>query len=126
MLFAVPANCAALLLVCVAVFALPTHASAQQELLPCAQAIEPDSDADALSDTCELALAERFAPTLMVHTGGCNWDGRNERPGGGWFFAVQRVDSVVRIAYLPAYFQTRFHALALAIAFANDPFLPIR
>jgi len=68
MLFAVPANCTALVLVCVAVFALPTHASAQQDLLPCAPVTEPDSDADTLSDTCELALAERFAPTLMVHT----------------------------------------------------------
>lgn len=96
---------AAAFLFCAAGWAAPAFASAQSNVLPCAQPIAADSDADALSDACERILAEKFAPTLIVRAGGCNWDAVNVRPGGGYFFAVQPVDSVIRIAYLPAYFQ---------------------
>lgn len=86
--------------------AVPGLAQAQEEWLPCAPAPDAaDMDADHLSDACELELASRFAPTLMIAPGGCNWDAENDRPGGGYFFAVQRVDFVIRVAYLPAYFR---------------------
>jgi hypothetical protein len=67
---------------------------------------EQDSDADGLSDTCEFALATAFAPVLLVRAGGCNWDVEStpQRLGGGYLHAVERVESKIRIAYLPAYF----------------------
>ena len=64
-----------------------------------------DSDRDGLSDSCELALARAFSPSLVVRSGGCNWSAENTRLAGGYYFAVQPVDSLVRIAYLPAYFR---------------------
>lgn len=66
-----------------------------------------DHDRDGLSDACELGLAIAFAPILVVRSAGCNWD-RSVLPSrlaGGYFHAVQPVDAIVRIAYLPAYFQ---------------------
>lgn len=64
-----------------------------------------DHDGDGLSTACELEFARRVAPTLVVHPGGCNWDSASARIGGGYFFGVQPFDSVVRVAYLPAYFR---------------------
>ena len=66
-----------------------------------------DVDADGVDDTCELALAQAFAPMLVVTPSGCNWDAaaRPSRLGGGYFFAVQHVNDALRIAYLPAYFR---------------------
>ncbi|MEX2284556.1 MAG: hypothetical protein WEE89_18855 [Gemmatimonadota bacterium] len=74
---------------------------------PCIAGDSIDSDADGLGDACEYALAQRFAPTLVVRSGGCNWDDSVSpaRLGGGYFFAVQTVGSHIRIAYLPAYFR---------------------
>lgn len=66
---------------------------------------DPDSDADGLPDSCEAELARTFAPVFIVRSGGCNWDLGNARLGGGYFYAVQPVDSLIRIAYLPAYFE---------------------
>jgi hypothetical protein len=68
-------------------------------------ATSEDTDRDGTSDACELEFAVRVAPILVVHPAGCNWDGDSNRIGGGYFFGVQRVDSVMRIAYLPAYFR---------------------
>lgn len=64
-----------------------------------------DSDFDGITDRCELAFASAAAPILVVRAGGCNWDSAAMRTGGGYFFAVQPVDSVIRVAYLPAYFR---------------------
>src|SRR5262245_52775730 len=66
-----------------------------------------DSDADGLSDDCELALARAFAPELRVSMRGCNWDTSVQpaRPGGEYYFAAQPLDNTsVRLAYLPAYY----------------------
>jgi hypothetical protein len=65
-----------------------------------------DSDADGLTDGCELALASVFAPLFLVRTGGCNWveDAAPARLGGGYLHAVGPVTDRVRIVYLPAYF----------------------
>ena len=71
----------------------------------CAAADSVDQDRDGLADACELGLARRFAPVLVASSGGCNWSAENARPGGAYFFAVQPVDTVIRIAYLPAYFR---------------------
>ncbi len=58
-----------------------------------------------LSSACKMAFASRAAPILVVRSGGCDWDAENGRIAGGYFFGVQRVDSVVRVGYLPAYFE---------------------
>jgi hypothetical protein len=44
---------------------------------------------------------------LVVRSAGCNWEraATTGRLGGGYFFAVKPVDSMIRIAYLPAYFR---------------------
>lgn len=68
-------------------------------------ATDDDADADGLSDACELGLADAFAPTLIARSGGCNWDANAQRLAGGYFYAVQPVESVVRIVYMPAYFR---------------------
>jgi hypothetical protein len=75
--------------------------------LACAAATA-DQDHDGLSDACELAFAQDFAPLLVVRSGGCNWDDSASpaRPGGGYLFAAQPVDSnTIRIAFLPAYYR---------------------
>jgi hypothetical protein len=66
-----------------------------------------DDDADGLDDGCELAVASAFAPLLVVHPAGCNWDAGAVPPrlGGGYLFAVGRDGDGIRIAYLPAYFR---------------------
>jgi hypothetical protein len=67
-----------------------------------------DTDEDGLSDSCELAFAQAFAPDLVVARSACNWDDSMDggRIGGGYFFAVRRADSTtIRIAYLPAYYE---------------------
>jgi hypothetical protein len=69
----------------------------------CPDARDADADGDSLPDSCELQLARQFAPVLTVGRV-CNWDGVAPRPGGGYFYAVQPVGTVIRVAYLPAYF----------------------
>jgi hypothetical protein len=97
------------LLVLLVFLAMPFSIVAQADsaaFLPCSNAEAPDSDHDGLSDECELALAGTFAPVLVVRLGGCNW--RSDDPGtlgGGYFYVVQPVDSLIRIAYAPAYFR---------------------
>lgn len=72
----------------------------------CEAAATSDQDADALSDPCELALAQAFAPVLAVRSGGCNWDTSTTpaRLGGAYLFAASPDSVGVRVAYLPAYF----------------------
>jgi hypothetical protein len=62
-----------------------------------------DQDHDGISDECEFALAKRFAPLLTFTRGTCNLTLPVPRPAGGYLFGVQRVNSRIRIAYLPAY-----------------------
>src|SRR5688500_17774773 len=76
------------------------------ERVACVQ--DEDSDEDDISDACEIAFAQAFAPDFVAAKSACNWDDsvENGRLGGGYFFAVQRVDSsTTRIAYLPAFYQ---------------------
>lgn len=87
-----------ILIICASVGELAGQATDRPAAAPCV-----DGTAT-LSAACRAALAERFAPTLIVAPGGCNWDTSTRRLGGGYFFAVERLDTVVRIAYLPAYF----------------------
>jgi hypothetical protein len=91
-------------------FGPATAAVAQLPRVPlpeCVVAVGADSDRDGLSDSCELAAARSMAPLLMVRSGGCNWDTATAtgRIGGGYLHAVQRADSMIRVAYLPAYFR---------------------
>jgi len=79
--------------------------TAQEPSIVRCERTDGDADADGLGDACELALARAFAPTLIVRSGGCNWDADAERLAGGYFHAVQPVDSLVRIVYMPAYFR---------------------
>jgi hypothetical protein len=67
----------------------------------------PDLDNDGLSDSCELSLAQAFAPQLVVAGSGCNFDTSvsPSRLGGEYYFGVQRSGDNVRIAYLPAYYR---------------------
>lgn len=79
----------------------------------CAPAAAPndgtaDRDADGVDDRCETALAQAFAPELVVDPRGCSWDQsvRPARLGGGYLYAAQRAPEagVVRVAYMPAYY----------------------
>jgi hypothetical protein len=73
-----------------------------------------DLDEDGVHDYCENATAAAFAPTLIVASQDCNWDQGLGRMGGEYFWAVQaktRTDpatqmpyTVLRVAYLPAYY----------------------
>ena len=82
------------------------HAQSAPANIPdCAVTESIDLDRDGLSDACELALARAFSPVLVVRSDGCNWSADNARLAGAYYFAVQPVDSLVRIAYLPAYFR---------------------
>lgn len=74
-------------------------------VIQCSGDAVADRDGDGLSDACETELAYAFAPLLRVRTDGCNWDEDAGRLGGGYFYAVQPVDSVIRVAYMPAYFR---------------------
>ncbi|MFN2564549.1 MAG: hypothetical protein ABR499_05995 [Gemmatimonadaceae bacterium] len=68
-----------------------------------------DRDADGVDDDCELALAQAFAPELIVDPSDCLWDNgvRPSRLGGGYLFAAESTpdDRGIRIAYLPAYYR---------------------
>ena len=66
-----------------------------------------DADRDGLDDRCELALAQAFAPELIVDSRDCLWteDSSLPRLGGGYFFAAQRTRAAVRIVFLPAYYR---------------------
>jgi len=67
-----------------------------------------DSDADGLSDLCELFVAQAFAPEFVIATGGCDWDESvwPARAGGEYYFAVdRRGGDTLRIAYAPAYYR---------------------
>ena len=70
-----------------------------------AQSVDCVDAGEALTRDCAFQFASRFAPVLAVRSAGCNWDQTHQRLGGGYFFTAQRVDSIVRIAYLPAYFR---------------------
>lgn len=97
---------ALLSLVSVLVTTTATSAAAQTVRIPnCEPTTASQGEEGGLSLRCQLEFASRFAPVLVVRAGGCNWEARKEQLGGGYFFAVQRVDSVVRVAYLPAYFE---------------------
>lgn len=82
---------------------VPTAGYSQTANTSCLQRVDSDQDDDGLSDDCEFALAKRYAPLLTFSRGTCNLTFPIPRPAGGYLFAVQRVDSRIRIAYLPAY-----------------------
>lgn len=66
-----------------------------------------DVDRDILDDRCELALAQAFAPKLVVDRRDCLWreDVSPPRLAGGYLFAAQPTAAGVRIAFLPAYYR---------------------
>lgn len=68
-----------------------------------------DHDVDGIDDGCEVALAQAFAPELIVDRLDCSWvdSVQPQRLGGGYLFAVQDAPDgrAMRIAYLPAYFR---------------------
>jgi hypothetical protein len=72
-----------------------------------ASASAGDSDRDGLSDACELAVAQAFAPELDIATGACNVIGTVSGPqlGGGYLFAAAPIPDGIRVAYMPAYFR---------------------
>jgi hypothetical protein len=66
-----------------------------------------DVDRDGLTETCEFGLAAAFAPFMAMYPD-CIWDPHapgGARLGGDYDFAVQAVGSIIRIAYLPAYYK---------------------
>lgn len=63
----------------------------------------PDDDLDGLPDACELELAVRFAPELVVSPTACNWDAEAGLLRGGYMFGAEPDGDGVRLAYLPAY-----------------------
>lgn len=73
---------------------------------PCLD-VTPDADEDGLSDACESALAEAFAPQLMFQGTRCTLPsaGTGDRLAGGYFHAAQPVRGAVRLVYLPAYYR---------------------
>lgn len=62
-----------------------------------------DSDRDGLSDICEAALLERFAPAFVASPHACNWDQQTGRIRGAYLVAAEPIEGGVRLAYLPAY-----------------------
>ena len=64
------------------------------------EAGETDSDLDGLSDACELEIAARFAPVMVLSTSACNWSGERELLDGGYLFGVRPTDAGFLIAYL--------------------------
>jgi hypothetical protein len=70
---------------------------------------QTDRDADGVDDACELALAQAFAPQLIVNSSDCSFEPAADPPrlGGGYLFAVQKAprSGAVRIAYMPAYYR---------------------
>ena len=62
-----------------------------------------DHDLDGLPDACELELAARFAPELVVSPSSCNWDAEAGLLRGGYVFGAAPEGDGVRLAYLPAY-----------------------
>ena len=68
-----------------------------------------DRDVDGVDDGCELALAQAFAPELVVDPRDCSWD-RSAQParlGGAYVFVAQGAADrdAIRIAYMPAYYR---------------------
>ena len=82
---------------------VPTDGYSQTAIYSCLERVNPDQDNDGISDNCEFELAKRFAPLLTFSRGTCNLNLPVPLPAGGYLFGVQRVDSRIRIAYLPAY-----------------------
>ncbi len=81
-----------------------------------------DGDRDGLSDRCELAMATRHAPLLNVSANGCNVVKREaaKRLGGGYLYAVARIQEGYRIAYMPAYFRDcGWHGLKCRLPWIN-------
>lgn len=62
-----------------------------------------DADADGLADACEFAVAQSFAPLLVMSTEQCG--SQAELPGGGYGFVVSpgSARNQVRIGYAAAY-----------------------
>ena len=90
----------------------PRDVGAGPACLPPAAVVPPhsttDRDRDGLTDACELLLAQRFAPELIVSAAACNWSDEERRLEGGYLFAVgwaAEPGGDLRIAYLPAYLQ---------------------
>lgn len=70
--------------------------------------VAADSDADGLSDRCELMLARAHAPVLVADARDCSWEvepssGRAALRGAHLFAAQRVAGDTVRLAYLPAY-----------------------
>lgn len=63
----------------------------------------PDLDRDGVPDACELDLARRFAPVLLVARSACNWSEEAGRLPGAYLFAVHPRPNGYRLAYLPGY-----------------------
>ena len=67
-----------------------------------------DVDADGIDDNCEIALAQAFAPMLMVDQNECNWDASLDRVGGEYYYMVRQPhggSDRIRIAFMPAYYR---------------------
>jgi len=79
-------------------------AAEAQEVTACGSTTQ-DSDHDGLSDACELEVAQRFAPWLVVAPTACNWQARHDRLGGGYLFGVAPTATGMVAMYLPAYFE---------------------
>jgi len=90
------------------------HTPVPQSQVPhllCGPIVE-DRDSDGLDDDCELQLARRFAPLFIASPAACNWNADLGHLEGGYLFAVGEVvrsgtgglARVIRIVYLPAYF----------------------
>ena len=99
-------------------FQNPARLHAQSPLPPAsfaapaceAAAKAADSDADGVTDACELSLARGWAPWLLADPADCAWTGGSSerRLAGGYFFAAEALSvdgGAIRIAYLPAYFR---------------------
>jgi hypothetical protein len=99
----------------------------------CSTGVLWDPDNDGVDNGCENALAQAFAPELVVTTADPNWDYSLNQPtgrlGGEYYFAVQEADGQfygqLRIAYLPAYYSdygARYDQFDLCLQFIGGAF----
>lgn len=90
-----------------------------------------DLDFDGVNDSCERANARAFRPMLVFSSKDCDWDHGLGRMGGEYFYAVQRKEkfdpatnglkTVLRIAYLPAYYWDCGNASSIEPISSFDP-----